>query len=205
MAMTPESTAAVVLAGGASRRLGRPKQLVDWHGRPLLEHIVHVVIGWPVGCVVVVLGSSAEEILEAVDFGSAIVAINEEWDEGIASSLRVGLDVLARESVWHRAFIALGDQPDIPPEVPALLLQELESAGRPAAVPKYRYQRANPVLVDRSLWPRLMSLEGDSGAGRLWDTHPEWVAGVRIDGLPPKGIDTVDDLPQTSPRRPGVG
>ena len=152
------------------------------------------VAGWPVSLVVVVIGAAEDEVLEAVDFGDAVVAVNPEWEEGIASSIRVGLDVLSRDRRIDAAFIALGDQPHIPSEVPGALIAALEDSGRQAAVPKYRYERANPVLIHRSLWPRLMSLEGDSGAARLLQTHPEWVEEVWIDHTPPIDVDTRDDV-----------
>ena len=112
------STAAIVLAAGASARLGRPKQLVPYRGRPLLQAIVDAVEEWPVDPVVVVLGAHADEILDAVDFGGVIVAINEDWQEGMASSIRVGFDILGRDGGVERAFVVLGDQPEIPAEVP---------------------------------------------------------------------------------------
>lgn len=190
--MTP--TYALILAAGASRRLGQPKQLVEWKGRPLLEWVVESTRAWPVDGVVVVLGAAEEEILESVDFGDALVVVNPEWEEGIASSLRVGLDALARETQAERALIVLADQPFIPAEVAPGLITGMDESGRPAVVPKYRYQRANPVLVDRFLWPRLMSLEGDSGAARLLQAHPEWVHEVRFDHPAPRDIDTPLDL-----------
>jgi molybdenum cofactor cytidylyltransferase len=188
------SVAALVLAAGGSRRLGRPKQLVQWRGRPLLEGVVAAVAGWPVSLVVVVVGAYEDEVLAGVDFGEATVAVNPEWEEGIASSIRVGLDVLSRDRRIDAAFIALGDQPRIPTEVPEALIAALDESGRQAAVPKYRYERANPVLVHRSLWPRLMSLEGDAGASRLLRTHPEWVEEVWVDHTPPADVDTRDDV-----------
>jgi molybdenum cofactor cytidylyltransferase len=193
--MTP--TSALVLAAGGSRRLGRPKQLVDWQGTPLLGAVLAAVRGWPVESVAVVLGAFEEEILAAVDLEDDLVVVNPEWEEGIASSLRVGLDALGRETRAERAFIVLGDQPRIPPDVPAGLIAAMDASGKPAAVPKYRYQRANPVLVDRRLWARLMSLEGDAGAARLLQAHPEWVEEVRFDHPVPRDVDTpgdVDDL-----------
>jgi molybdenum cofactor cytidylyltransferase len=187
-------TIALVLAAGGSRRLGRPKQLVDWRGEPLLQRIVAMVAEWPVDGTAVVLGAHEEEILDAVDFGDALVVVNPAWEEGLASSLRVGLDAVARDGRAERAFMVLGDQPGIPGEVPAGLIEAMDRSGRPAAVPKYRYQRGNPVLVDRFLWPRLMSLEGDAGAARLFQAHPEWVEEVRFDHPAPRDLDTPDDL-----------
>jgi len=187
-------TTALILAAGASRRFGLPKQLADWKGRPLLEWVVGAVGGWPIDAVTVVLGAHEEEILEAVDFGEALVAVNPEWDDGLASSLRVGLDAVGRDLQMERAFIVLADQPLIPAEVPQGLIDGMDQSSRPAAVPKYRYQPGNPVLLDRFLWPRLMSLEGDSGAARLFKAHPEWVHEVRFDHPAPRDIDTPQDL-----------
>jgi len=189
--MTP--TSALVLAAGGSSRLGQPKQLLEWKGKPLLAHVVDAVRTWPVESVAVVLGAFEAEILDAVDLEDLLVVVNLEWEEGIASSLRVGLDALSRETRSERAFIVLGDQPRIPAEVPAGLAAAMDASGKPAAVPKYRYQRANPVLVDRFLWSRLMSLEGDAGAARLLQAHPEWVEEVRFDHPVPRDIDTPGD------------
>jgi CTP:molybdopterin cytidylyltransferase MocA len=181
--------------------MSRPKQLLDWGGLPLLQHVVAAVASWPVGAVAVVLGAYAEEILDRVDFGPAVVVLNPGWEEGIASSLRVGLDLLSRD--WHdgAAFIALGDQPQIPADVPAALLAGAEESGRPAVVPVYRYQRGNPVLVARSLWAQLMGLQGDAGAAALFQAHPAWVHEVRFDHSPPADIDVPTDV-QNFPHRP---
>jgi CTP:molybdopterin cytidylyltransferase MocA len=184
-----------VLAAGGSRRLGRPKQLLDWGGRPLLEQVAAAVAGWGASPVVVVLGAHAEEILERVNLDEALVVVNPEWEEGLASSLRVGFDVLARRREVERAFVVLADQPRIPPDVPPALLAAAAESGRPAVVPVYRYQRGNPVLVGRELWERLMSLEGDAGAAGLLRAHPAWVQEVRFDHPAPADIDTPTDLP----------
>jgi molybdenum cofactor cytidylyltransferase len=192
------SAAALVLAAGAARRLGRPKQLLEWNGRPLLEWAVEAVHAWPVELVVVVLGASSEEILGGTDLGNSLVAINPEWEEGIASSIRVGIDVLARDRRFDRTFIALGDQPRVPLEVPQALAAAMEEGGRPAAVPVYRYQRGNPALVGRLLWPRLMGLQGDSGAGHLFQAHPAWVEEIRFDCAAPVDVDIVEDLNRLS-------
>jgi CTP:molybdopterin cytidylyltransferase MocA len=186
-------TAALVLAAGGSRRLGHAKQLVDVDGRPMLERIVAEVHTWPVDEVVVVLGASSDEVLEGVDLGASTVIENPEWEEGLASSLRVGLDLLTRGRT-ERVFIVLGDEPSIPSEVPQVLIDTMDEGSAPAAAPKYRYQRGTPLLVDRSLWARLMSLDGDPEPARLFDAHPEWVTDVRVDHLPPRDVDTEDDV-----------
>jgi molybdenum cofactor cytidylyltransferase len=197
------TTAAVILAAGGSRRLGRPKQLEPWGETNLLSHVVARTHEFPVEEVWVVLGHDYERILGETELGDAGVIENPEWDEGIASSIRVGLDALTRLSRCDRALIVLGDQPAVDTEVVEELMRSHSRASHPASVPKYRYSWGNPVLVDRSLWPRLMSLEGDDGAQRLWQAHPEWVNEVWFSELAPRDVDTETDVVEMRPKHPG--
>lgn len=194
--------AAIVLAAGGSQRLGRPKQLEPWGDRNLLGHVVRATSSFPVDEVWVVLGHDWERILETTDMDDAGIIENPEWEEGIASSIRVGFDALTRLSRCDRALIVIGDQPDVSTEIVEALLESHETAGKPVTVPKYRYSWGNPVVVDRSLWPRLMSLEGDEGAKRLWQAHPEWVNEVWFAEVPPRDVDTDSDVAELRPRHP---
>lgn len=186
--------AGLVLAAGGSQRFGTPKQLIPWGESTLIEYVVDQVSQWPVDSVYVVLGAHDEEILESVEFAEdVVVVLNPDWEEGIASSLRVGLDALMRAKTADAVFVALGDQPTIPDDVPHRLATVRKTSRMPAIVPEYRYATTNPVLIDRSLWPMLMSLTGDKGAAGLLGLHPEWVEKVHFDTLPPRDIDTPND------------
>lgn len=196
------SVAALILAAGGSKRLGRPKQLEPWGSETLLEHVVKKTFTFPVDEVWVVIGSHADEVLERVDFATAGVVENPEWEEGIASSIRVGLDALTQLSRCESALIVLGDQPGVASEIVEELVASHRRSSNPVTLPKYRYNRGNPVLVDRSLWPRLMSLEGDEGAARLFQAHPEWVNEVWFSEMGPRDIDTEVDVEELKPRNP---
>ncbi len=196
------STAAVVLAAGGSRRLGRTKQLEPWGRSNLLGHVVSRTFEFPVDEVWVVLGHEAEQILDDTDLGEAYVVENLEWEEGIASSLRVALDALTRLSRCDQALIVIGDQPEVPVDTVTELVESHARSGKPVSIPKYRYSWGNPVVVHRSLWPRLMSLEGDEGAKRLWQAHPEWVNEVWFSDSAPRDVDTEDDVHELKPRHP---
>lgn len=196
------STAAVVLAAGSSRRLGRPKQLEPWGDTNLLGHVVDRTRSFPVDEIWVVLGHEAEKMLAETPLQDVFVVENLEWEEGLASSLRVGLDALTRLSRCDRALIVIGDQPEISSSVVDELFQSHAASGKPVTVPKYRYSWGNPVLVERSLWPRLMSLEGDEGAQRLWHAHPEWINEVWVSDSSPRDVDTESDVAELRPRHP---
>lgn len=185
---------ALILAAGPSERLGTPKQLIDWGSSTLLQHVIELVAQTPVDATWVVLGAFIDEILEEVDFGDAGIVENPEWEEGIASSLRVGLDAMTRRTETNAALVVLGDQPELDPDVVRSLIERYEETGGPAVIPKYRYQRGNPVLIDRSLWPRVMSLEGDQGARTLLQAHPEWVEEVWFPTAMPRDVDTEQDV-----------
>ena len=112
-----------MLAAGASRRLGRSKQLEPWGDTNLLGHVVGRTKSFPVEEVWVILGADSDRILAETDLGDAGVVENPEWEEGIASSLRVGLDTLTRLSKCDTALIVIADQPEISGEVVDLLFE----------------------------------------------------------------------------------
>lgn len=194
------STAAIVLAAGPSTRLGRTKQLEEWGGTNLLGHVVALVHELPVDEVWVVLGHDSERILAETDLGEAAIIENPEWEEGVASSLRVALDAVTRLSRCDRALIMNGDQPDLPGDLVAELTASHAKAGKPVSIPRYRYQLGGPVLVERSLWPRLMSMEGDDDVMRLFKAHPEWVNEVRFSENPPRTVEREIDITELRPR-----
>ncbi len=194
------SVAALVLAAGSSRRLGRPKQLEPWGETNLLEHVLRRTEEFETDEIWLVLGYEADRIIANCDLGEAGVIENPEWEEGIASSIRVGLDALTRLSRCDMALIVIGDQPDVSVELVSELLDSHRRSDQAVTVPKYRYTSGNPVIVNRSLWPRLMSLEGDEGAARLWQAHPEWVNEVWSSDLAPRDVDTEEDIVDLRPK-----
>jgi molybdenum cofactor cytidylyltransferase len=194
--------AAVILAAGGSKRLGRLKQLEPWgSGMTLLGRVVETTKQFGLDEVWVILGSGADEVLDHVDLSDCGVVENPEWEEGLSSSLRVGLDALTRLSKADAALVVMGDQPGVDPDLVADLIVRRRKTKAMAVVPKYRYTRGNPVLIDRAIWPRLMSLEGDVGARQLLQAHPEWVEEVWVESLPPRDVDTAADVEELKPRR----
>ena len=191
----------LVLAAGGSSRLGRPKQLEPWGDTTLLGTVLETASKTGSEETWVVLGAAHERILEEVDFSLCQVVVNHEWRTGIAGSLRVGLDALDRGSAASAALILLGDQPGVDAHTAVRLREAYRPGVTGVVMPRYRYTISNPVLVDRALWRRLMMLEGDRGAMRLFKTHPEWVTEVWFAESPPDDVDDQRDVERLRPRR----
>lgn len=186
-------SAGLVLAAGSSRRMGRPKQLLPVDGQPLLALVTSRVCASQVGEVLVVLGGNAAEIQAAVDLGRARVVLNPDHSVGMSSSLRAGVAALERDV--QRVVIVLGDQPDVSAEIIDTLLNLHESSGLAAAALSIDGLLHPPVVLGRSLWPELATLEGDVGCRAVVRGRPEQVAALPYAGRTghPVDIDTPED------------
>jgi CTP:molybdopterin cytidylyltransferase MocA len=186
---------ALVLAVDRGEGFRDSKYLERVGPRRLLESVVDDVRTWPVDDVVVVLGPDDEQVARTADLGDALLVMDPEWREGLAASLRVGLDTLMRERGLDRAILVLGDQPGVGADVVNRLLEAHEEIGCLAAVPKYRYARGWPVVVARDLWERFLGLEGDVDVLTVLEAHPDGVSEVWFDRLTPARVMSASDLP----------
>jgi molybdenum cofactor cytidylyltransferase len=161
------SIGGLVLAAGAGRRFGAVKQLAELDGMPLLQHAVDAMLAVPaIDPIHVVLGADADRVRAAVDFGDASALVCEDWDEGMAASLRCGVRALAGCG-W--IVVTLGDQPRITPQVIAAVLDRAESApaGTAAVRATYGGVAGHPVALGAPLLPLVEELRGDVGAREL--------------------------------------
>jgi nicotine blue oxidoreductase len=159
----------LVLAAGASRRFGSPKQLAELGGVPLLQHAVDAMLGADaVGPVVVVLGAHADAVERAVALHGARAVRCATWEEGMAASLRCGVAALGAERCdW--VLVTLGDQPRITAQVVAAVADAAVSSPRGTAAVRAAYAGVpgHPVALGRELLPRVAALRGDVGARDL--------------------------------------
>jgi molybdenum cofactor cytidylyltransferase len=178
----------VVLAAGESTRLGSPKQLLKMGGRTLLETVVGRFTESRVDEVIVVLGRDSELIQRKVALGRARVVTNRDYEKGLSSSIRTGIEAVGRES--GAVILALGDQPLILVATIGALVQSYLETGGPVVAPYFRRQRGNPVLFDRKLFPYLKRIEGDRGAKAVIKEHG-WKV-VRVDVKDPGVLLDID-------------
>ncbi|TKJ22868.1 nucleotidyltransferase family protein [Blastococcus sp. CCUG 61487] len=159
------TTAAVVLAAGGGRRYGKPKALVEFEGSLLVERAVRTARA-ACDVVLVVLGAQAVDVWRTADLSGATVLANAEWETGMASSLRTGLDGLrGLPGTVDAALITLVDMPGMTPE--ALTAVAAHAGPGALAVATYEGIRGHPVLLGRDHWAGVIATAtGDEGARR---------------------------------------
>ena len=183
----------VILAGGASTRLGRPKQLLQYHGKTLLNHAVNEAINAKADAVVVILGKNADLFEGEIDNQEVSVVINKNWKEGMASSVRLGLDTLLKLKPYIDAVILMVcDQPHISSSVLNELITKQQKTTKQIVTCNYGESIGPPALFHKKYFRDLAKLNGDVGARNIIEQNMHDVAMI----LFPEGkidIDTEDD------------
>ena len=158
-------------------------------GKPVLRQVYDTVVGWGAAePVVIVFSKQTEPLLSSMDLAESVVVIDEDGS-GTGSALSVGLDALTHlHPDASAAFVVDGDVPGVPVGLAEALMTELESSGRMAAVPQYRYVRSGPVLVGRQLWDRFMASETDQALAEMLIAHPNWTSTVVVSADAPVAV-----------------
>jgi molybdenum cofactor cytidylyltransferase len=195
------NVAAIVLAAGRGARFdaARGKLLADYGGRPLVRRAVEAALGSKASKTIVVTGHARDEIERALAGLPVVFAYNPDFAIGMASSLRAGL---AHAADSAGALALLADMPDVTSAILDRLIAAFNCApDRVAVAPVYQGRRGNPVLLGRSLFPRVALLKGDEGARRLL-ASTEGVLEIAVDEKSVLAdIDTREDLERALGRR----
>ncbi len=193
----PISVAAIVLAAGASTRLGRPKQLLrpnPLSGETLVDHAIAAARAGGARPIFVVLGAAAEEIQREAGLQDCAVVHNEEWAEGMASSVRAGVSaVLEQVADTSGVLLLVCDQPGLTAEHVGMLLAAHSEEPAGIAASRYAGRLGVPAVLPRALFPALLKLQGDRGARSLFETSGVAIRAVEF----PEGawdIDSAEDL-----------
>jgi molybdenum cofactor cytidylyltransferase len=179
----------LVLAAGGSSRLGRPKQLLPYRGRPLLDHVLGVGRRCGFDQLLCVVGGGSDAVRAAVDLTGVDVVENPQFGEGCSSSIAAALGAV--DPRCDVLVLMLGDQPGVRSSTVHALLAGRGTA--PLAVCRYADGRGHPLAFSRALFGDLAVLHGDKGVWKLLDRLGAAAVDVVVDGPIPPDIDTWED------------
>ena len=190
--------AGLILAAGASWRLGRPKQLLPYGRGVLLDAVLATARDCGFDQTVLALGGSAGEVQRTVDTTGCEIVLNPGFGEGCASSIAAGIAALHADT--DAVVLLLGDQPEVRAAtaraVPELLLASGASHGRSApgiAVCRYDDGVGHPLAFTRRMFPELAALHGDKAVWRLLEQRADDVVELPVPGRVPLDVDTEED------------
>ena len=171
--MSPR-VSSLVLAAGASKRLGQPKQLLPFGDATLLDHVLGVARACAFDQLVCVLGGGASQVRETVDLEGVEIVVNEVFGTGCSSSIAAALPVITGDVL----VLMLGDQPGVTPATVRALL-----AGRgdaPLAVCRYDDGRGHPFAFSRAVFGELAELHGDKGVWKLLERRVDEIGRAHV-------------------------
>ena len=158
----------VILAAGASTRLGKPKQLLRYRGKTLLAHAINEAVNSNTDAIVVILGKDADLFKKEIDEKKVRVAVNSSWEEGMASSLRLGLDTLLNDKPYIDAVIFMVcDQPHVLSSILNELIITQQKTTKQIVTCNYGDSIGPPALFHKKYFNDLMKLSGDTGARKI--------------------------------------
>ena len=166
--------AAVILSGGASSRMGSPKALLPYQGRPFLQHLLEVVENPKIGVRRVVLGAHAEPIAQAVRLDPNEIVINQEWEKGQLSSIRAALRSLP--SGTDGLLLCLIDHPLISAKLVDGLIDQFYATRAPIVLPVFEGRRGHPVIFSSAVYPELEQAPDDVGARSVVWAHKKEIS-----------------------------
>lgn len=192
------NTGVIILAAGESSRLGSPKQLLVYSGATLLQHAIEAAQSSDAGIVIVVLGANADLITDELKDITANIVVNAAWKEGMASTIRYGLQTLVKLNPQAEAVILMvADQPFVIAALLNTLMEVNRKEQRNIVAGEYGDTFGTPVLFGKRFFPELLELTGDVGAKSLVKKYMNDAAFVPF----PKGdidIDTMGDYTNLS-------
>ena len=175
--MTESTNIGVVfLAAGSSSRLGRPKQLLQYQNKTLLKRIIDIVTPFQFTPSILVLGAYTQQIRDAVNLENVTAVYNEHWSEGIASSIRKGVEesIQLNPSLKSILFV-LSDQPFVSTKLIQRLIDKHNHRNERITACSYKENVGVPAIFPKRFFPKLMKLTGDVGAKKIIMQHSEVV------------------------------
>ena len=187
-----EKIGVVILAAGASTRFGSPKQLAKFQGDTLIKRIAETVISTNFKTVVV-LGSKASEIRKEIETLPLEIVVNESWQSGLSSSIKVGLEKLCETAPdISAAILLLCDQPFITKETLLGLVEKQQETRKSIVASAYSQTVGTPALFTKDMFPELLEIDSKKGAKSLIQKYSE--SKLAVSQAPEAALDI--DVPQ---------
>lgn len=172
----------VILAAGSSSRLGEPKQLVRFQDKPLLQNMIDQSVSLGFGSKIIVLGANSETIKKALNPGIFTFVLNENWNEGIASSIRKGVEYsLGLNPGTEHLLFLLSDQPFVSTALLERLLETHRTGNSEITASFYNNDVGVPAVFSKPIFPFLLELDGDQGAKIIMKRFPDKVTPVHFE------------------------
>lgn len=174
-----ESIAVIILAAGASSRMGRTKALLPWRGKTVLEHLVAQVEAAAINRLVVVTGASHAEIAGRTALGSDRLCENQDWEQGMGTSIRAGVDLLLKQFPDCKGILVLlADQPLVDADYLEIICSQF--SGTPQCLVATRHGNANgvPALFGSAYFDPLRQLPPEKGARALLASFADRIIGI---------------------------
>lgn len=168
--------AAVILSGGASRRMGSPKALLPYQGRPFLEHLLDIANHPRIGVRRVVLGPDAEAISSQVPLAKEEIVLNAEWERGQISSIQAAIRSLPAST--EGLLLCPVDHPLVSAALVSDLIEAFDAEHPAIVLPIYEGRRGHPVIFAARLYDALLSAPEDKGARAVVWAHANEIAEV---------------------------
>jgi molybdenum cofactor cytidylyltransferase len=181
------SIAIIILAAGRSSRLGSPKQLLEFNGKSLLQHSIDEAKFMGSDHVLVVLGANEMEIMKDITDPDIRIVHNDQWEEGMASSIRCGINAVKEMDV-ESVIIMVCDQPYVDSRLLKDLYHTHQQTRHQVVASAYSGTAGTPALFHRSMFDELLLLNGDTGAKKIIENKKDSVSLVGF----PEGITDID-------------
>jgi len=191
----------ILLAAGSSSRMGMNKLMLKIENETLLESTLKSALCSSAGDVIVVFGANSEENESLIGQFSAKITVNEDWEKGIGSTIKCGLQkALAENPDLNAVIISVSDQPFLTKNIFDKLISKYLETGKPIVASDYSDSMGVPVLYDKSIFDELLEMPDEHGAKKHILVNAE--KGIMATVPFPKGdvdIDTVEDLRRITP------
>jgi molybdenum cofactor cytidylyltransferase len=178
-------TAGIVLAAGMSSRFGRPKQLLELGGRPVIEWTLKACLDSQLESIYLILGYKHLQILKKISkeirCSLRNIIVNNNYKSGQSTSLQAGIRAIG--DAYPSAMFILGDQPFIDSPTINHLLERFWVSGKNICVPFYQKKRGNPVIFSTLFYDKINSIKGDIGARGIIEDHPGHILSVPVKRL----------------------